>query len=92
MRDQSNLVALSARRSSPEGDGVPNRVLIVAMSEVRLQGAGVVAGIGEGEAAGMTQHVRLRLEIESGFHARPLDHLGEAGSREGRAALAHENV
>jgi hypothetical protein len=41
-----------------------------------------MAGIGEGEAAGVTQHVRVSLEIEAGLDAGTLDHLGEAGRRE----------
>jgi hypothetical protein len=61
---------------------VPNGVLNIAISEVRLQGAGVMAGVCEGET-GMAQHVRVRLEIEAGFRA---------SCRERRAALAGEDV
>jgi hypothetical protein len=39
----------------------------------------------------MAQHVRVRLEIEAGFRAGPLDHLGKAGRSERRAALAGED-
>jgi hypothetical protein len=34
-----------------------------------------VAGIGKGEAAGVPEHVRVRLEIEAGLRASPFDHL-----------------
>jgi hypothetical protein len=57
---------------------VAHGVLNVAMAKIRLQGAGVMAGIGEGEAAGVAQHVRVRLEIQTGFRTGSLDHLGEA--------------
>jgi hypothetical protein len=56
----------------------------------RPQGARVVAGVGEDEAAGVAQHVGMRFEIEAGLDAGPLDHLGEAGSGERRAAFADE--
>jgi hypothetical protein len=50
-----------------------------------------MAGIGQGEAARMPQHVRMRFEGEAGRLAGTLDQLGEAGSRERRAALAREH-
>jgi hypothetical protein len=62
-------------------------VLNVAVPRVRLQGAGIVTGIGEPEAAGVAKHVGVRLEIEAGFGTGPLDHLCEAGRGERRAAL-----
>lgn len=61
------------------------------MPEVGLQGARVAAGIGEGEAAGVPEHMRMRLEIESGRGSSPPDHLGEAGRRERAAALTGEH-
>jgi hypothetical protein len=42
---------------------ITHRVLNVLVPEIRLQGAGVMAGIGEGETAGVAQHVGVRLEI-----------------------------
>jgi hypothetical protein len=51
------------------------------MPKVCLQGPRVMAGVGEGEAAGVPKHVGMRLEIEARFRAGPLYHLGEAGSR-----------
>jgi hypothetical protein len=64
-------------------------VLDIAMPKVRLQRVRVMAGIGEGEAAGVPEHMGMGLEIEAGFRAGPLQHLGEASSRE-RAAGATE--
>jgi hypothetical protein len=61
------------------------------MSEPRLDGAGIVPLVGEGVAAGVAQHVRMRLEVEAGFRAGTLDHLGEAARRERRAAFAGED-
>jgi len=66
-------------------------VLNVPVSKVGLQGASVMSGIGKCEAAGVTQHVRMRLEVEAGSRPSPLNQLGEAGSRERRGALAHEH-
>jgi SAM-dependent methyltransferase len=58
-------------------------VLDVVMTEVGLRRPRVMAGISEGEAAGAPQHVRMRLEVESGGGSSTLDHLAEAGRREG---------
>jgi hypothetical protein len=52
------------------------------MNETRLQRPHV-PGTGRREAAGMLQHVRMRLEIEAGFRASTLDHLGNAASVNG---------
>jgi hypothetical protein len=62
------------------------------MAKVRLQGAGVMAGIGKGEAACMAQHVRVRLEREPGRTPGPLDQLA-AGARAaaGRSPGASRN-
>ena len=46
--------------------GVPGRVLDVAVPKPVLDGAGVVAVIGELEAAGVPQHVRVDGEGELG--------------------------
>ena len=53
------------------------------MSKIRLQSKRVMFGIGQGEAAGMAQHMRMRLEIEAGSDAGPLDHFGlEPGEKD----------
>jgi hypothetical protein len=43
-----------------------------------------------GESAGVLERMRMRFEIEAGGGG-PLDHLGEAGRQEWRAALAYEH-
>ena len=57
---------------------VPNGMLNVAMAEVGLQGAGVVALVGQGITASVPKHVRMRLEGQLGLPTRPFDHAGEA--------------
>ena len=42
------------------------------MAEVGLQGAGIVALVGQGEATGVPQHVRVDLEAELGSLASAL--------------------
>lgn len=42
-------------------------------------------------AAGVPQHVRVRLEAQLCLGTRPLDHAGEASSRERCSALRHED-
>jgi hypothetical protein len=66
-------------------------MLDVAMSKISLQRPRIMSGISQRKAAGMARHVWMRLEIEAGGGAGPLDHLGEAGSRERRAALAYKH-
>src|SRR5262249_7722285 len=56
--------------------GVAHRVLNIAMPKVGLQGPCVVAGIGEGEAAGVPEHVRVRLQIEAGFRTDAANPVG----------------
>ena len=53
-------------------------MLNVAVAEVGLQGAGVVALVGQGITASVPKHVRMRLEAQFGLPARPFDHAGEA--------------
>jgi hypothetical protein len=57
--------------------------------EPSLDSPGVMPLVGEGVAAGVTEHVRVRLELETGPDRDPLDHAGKAGRCERRAALAH---
>jgi hypothetical protein len=63
--------------------GVANRVLDVAMAEVVLQCAGVLADVGEFAAAGVAQHGRMNGEGQAGGiararhdHAQMLDVIG----------------
>ena len=71
--------------------GVAHRVLNVLVPEVDLQGAGIVAFVGEGKAAGMAQHVRVGLEAKLGRRASALDHAGKAGRGERGAASRGEH-
>ena len=50
----------------------------VAVAEVGLQGACVVALVGQGITTSVSKHVGVRLEGQFGLPARPLDHAGEA--------------
>jgi hypothetical protein len=66
---QSHFIRLSL--SAPEVPeairrqfGIANRVLDVLVPEVGLQGAGVVAFVRQGKAAGMPEHVRMSLEAQ----------------------------
>ena len=60
------------------------------MSEIGLQGARIVALIGQCIAAGVPKHVRMRLEIQLSLDPGALDHAGKASRGEGRAALRRE--
>ena len=55
--------------------GVAHRVLDVAVPEVRLQRAGIDAVIGQLEAAGVAQHVRMHFDAQSRCNAKPRHHL-----------------
>ena len=46
--------------------GVTDGVLDVLVAQIRLQGSRVLAGVGQREAAGVAQHVRVRLDLEAG--------------------------
>jgi hypothetical protein len=61
------------------------------MGEPSLDRTGVVAPIGEGVAAGVAQHVRVRFELKASAGRGPLDHAGEAGRGEWRPAFADED-
>jgi len=50
--------------------GVSHRVLDVPMPQIGLQGARVVALVGQCEPAGVAQHVRVDLERHSGIGLR----------------------
>jgi hypothetical protein len=47
------------------------------MSEIRLDRTRVVAVVGELVAAGVAQHVSVRLDAQIGRDGCPLDHAGE---------------
>ena len=51
------------------------------MSEVRLDRPRVVAVVRQFVAAGMPQHVSVRLDAQIGHGGRPLDHAGKARRR-----------
>jgi hypothetical protein len=53
--------------------GVPHSMLNVAVAEVGLQGAGVMALVRQGITAGVPKHVRVCLEDQFGLPARPFD-------------------
>ena len=72
--------------------GVAGGVLDVAVAEPFLDGAGVVPGMGEREAAGMAQHVRVDGEGELGRHADHRQLLPEAGSAHRCPSLGGEQV
>jgi len=61
------------------------------MTEPPLDGPGVVALVGKRVAAGVAQHVRMRLEFKAGTGGGALDHPGKAGGGERGAALADKD-
>jgi hypothetical protein len=71
--------------------GVAHRVLVVAVAQVRLKRARIVAPISKRVPASVPEHVRVALERHLGHLASPLDHSGEAGGGERRAALRREH-
>src|SRR5690349_4599296 len=70
---------------------VAHCMLDVAMAEISLQSPGIVSLVGQGKAAGMTQHVRVSLKAKSGSLASALYHAGKASRGERRAALRREH-
>src|SRR3712207_4029765 len=72
--------------------GVPGRVLDVAVPEPLLDRAGVVAVVGELEAAAVPEHVRVDGEGEAGPLADTTHELLEAGHAQRARALAGEEV
>ena len=59
--------------------------------QIGLQRPGVHAVIGELEAAGVPQHVRVRWETETSRDAEPRDHLTKARGSERHAALGSKD-
>ena len=71
---------------------VPNRVLDVFVPKIVLQGARVVAIIGEFEAAGMAKHVWVHAKRHLRSLPKPRDHSAEASRAHRRSPLAQEYV
>src|SRR6516164_6784822 len=63
-----------------------------SVAEIGLDGARVVAVVGELEPAGMPQHVGMHEEGEFRSHARPGNHALISGCRQRRATLRDEDV
>ena len=61
------------------------------MPEVRLQTSRVVAFVRQRKTTGVSQHVRVNLELEARSRSCPLEHPGEASSRERRATLRYKH-
>ena len=66
-------------------------MLDVLVPEIGLQRASIDAVVGELEAAGVAQHVRMHWEAEVGRDAEPGDHLAKARRRERCAALGRKD-
>jgi hypothetical protein len=58
--------------------GVPNRVRYVSVAKVSLQGPRVGPFVGQGIAARMSQHMRMRLNLKPSRLGGALDHAAEA--------------
>jgi len=63
-----------------------------SVAEIGLDGASVVAVVGELEPAGMPQHVGMHEEREFRSHARPGNHALISGCGQRRAMLRDEDV
>src|SRR5262249_31123090 len=63
-----------------------------SVAEIGLDGASVVAVVGELEPAGMPQHVGMHKECEFRNHARPGNHALISGYGQRRATLRDEDV
>jgi hypothetical protein len=71
---------------------VTHRVLDIPMTEPSLQRPGVVAGVGQGIAAGVPEHVREDREGHSSALPEASKQRPEALGRHRAAALGHEDV
>ena len=67
-----------------------NSVLNIFVPEVCLQRSRVMTSVSQRIAAGMSEHVRMRLEAELRLDPCSLDHPGEAGRCEWRSTLGRE--
>src|SRR5262249_59502517 len=72
--------------------GVPDRVLNVLVPEVVLQGARVVAIVGELEPAGMAKHVWVDREWHLGDLAEALDKPVKTDGADWPTAFGNEHV
>jgi hypothetical protein len=70
---------------------VARRVLDASVAEPILNAPRVVAGIGQGIAAGMAQHVGMDGEGKTGAHADALDQAVDGVGRERPAAFGGED-
>src|SRR5271169_4231194 len=70
---------------------VPDRMLDIAMAQVGLQGAGIMALVGQRETAGVPKHVRVCLELEARSRTSALYKPRKACRGEGRAPLRRED-
>ena len=66
-------------------------MLDVLVPEISLERPRVVASIGQRKAAGMPEHVRMRLEAELRLDTSALNHPGETCGREWRSPLGGED-
>jgi hypothetical protein len=78
---KTNSISKKFLESLRRQGGVARRILNVAVPEIRLDRAGVVTIVGELVAAGMAQHVGVRLDAQIRDSGCPLDHAGEARCR-----------
>jgi hypothetical protein len=67
-------------------------VLDVLVAEIVLQGSGVDALIGQLEAAGMAQHLRVNLKWHLRRRTEPCNHPPETNGTHGCPPLTHEHV
>ena len=67
-------------------------MLNVLVAQIVLQGASIVAVIGQLEAAGMAKHVRMDGERHLGGFAEPYHEMVEAHGADRTATLANEYV
>src|SRR5262249_12624236 len=72
--------------------GVPHRVLDVLVPEIVLQGARVVAIVGELKTTGMAQHMWVDGKWHLGSLADALDEAVEANRTDWSAALGNKHV
>jgi hypothetical protein len=72
--------------------GVSHRVLDILVAEVMLQRAGVVAVIGQLEAAGVPQHVWMDGKRHLGGLAEPYHEMMEAHRADWSATLGNEHM
>src|SRR5262249_51287564 len=71
--------------------GVTHRAVYAFVPKVVLQAAGVVPSFGQGESAGMAQHMRVNPEAETGGLASPRNQLVYAVTGKGIASFRNKN-